>query len=134
MYSLHICLVRPLARLIWVPVVEAALSPPRQCTCSELEGLTAGAWLSIPVSLLLNIYSEMYQMLPRKDFVSFQVPKMQLQKRLAAIEGIMSVQCPEFGSDALTSCRSCSEQCCALISHSRMRVEESTPLLMTRDS
>ena len=60
------------------PLAEAAgaaQTPPRQRERSELEGLVAGAWLSIPVSSLLNIYSEMYQMLHRKGFVSFQVPR-----------------------------------------------------------
>lgn len=69
--SLYFCLVQPLSPS--TGTVGAAQSPPRQCERLELEGLSAGAWLSIPVSLLLNIYSETYQMLPRKGFVSFQV-------------------------------------------------------------
>lgn len=60
--------------------VGAARSPPTQGERVELEGLVAGAWLSIPVSSLLNIYSEMYQMLHRKGFVSFQVPRCSCRK------------------------------------------------------
>lgn len=70
--SSHFCLVQPLFPS--TGTVGAAQSPPRQCEL-ELEGLSAGAWRSIPVFLLLNIYSETYQMLPRKGFVSFQVPR-----------------------------------------------------------
>lgn len=49
--SLHLCLAQPLAPLCppaWA--VGATQSPPRQRGHMELEGLAAGAWLSVPLS------------------------------------------------------------------------------------
>lgn len=58
-----------------------------------------GAWLLIPVASLLNIYSEMYQMLPRKGFVSFQVPRCSCRRGWRPLKG--SHQCDALGSAAM---------------------------------